>query len=58
MFKITTLSFIGLFLLTSQVLAQTFICADCSDPYTSNGQQTYANFAHNTAWGGHPNESF
>lgn len=55
MFKVTITSLIGLMLVCSQAYATTpFLCSNCGSPYTDSGRQTYANYAHNLAWGSKP----
>lgn len=55
MFKVILSSWVILILLASQAFATgVSYCESCSTPYTANGQQTFANFAHNLAWGATP----
>ena len=55
MFKVILASFFGLIFLSSHAFANApFLCSECGDPYTANGQQTFLNYAHNLAWGSNP----
>ena len=41
--------------LSFQVLAvEPYYCSTCGNPYSAAGQQTYAQYAHNLAWGKNP----
>lgn len=53
MFKL--LSVLLLALMSAQAFAtQPFYCSVCGTPYSDAGRQTYANYAHNLAWGKNP----
>jgi hypothetical protein len=53
MFKL--LSVLLLALASAQAFAtQPFYCSGCGNPYSDAGRQTYANYAHNLAWGSNP----
>jgi len=53
MFKL--LSVLLLALASAQAFAtQPFYCSGCGNPYSDAGRQTYANYAHNLAWGRNP----
>jgi hypothetical protein len=55
MFKVIRASFFGLALFTAEaVAAGSYYCQSCGNPYTASGRQTFANFAHNLAWGSNP----
>lgn len=55
MFRVTITLLTGLVLFAAETSATgSYACEKCSTPYTANGQQTFANFAHNLAWGVSP----
>lgn len=55
MFKVILASFFGLALFAAEALAAgSYYCQSCGNPYTASGRQTFANFAHNLAWGSNP----
>lgn len=55
MFKVIKASFFCLALFTAEaVAAGSYYCQSCGNPYTASGRQTFANFAHNLAWGSNP----
>ena len=53
MFKLLSVLLIAL--ASAQAFAtQPFYCSGCGNPYSDAGRQTYANYAHNLAWGRNP----
>ena len=55
MFKVILASFFGLAAFAAEALAAGgYYCQSCGNPYTASGRQTFANVAHNLAWGSKP----